>query len=125
MPKTNQRSIWIFGNVVSEIDKRLKELSGGAGGIDSHTAPDVALREGDKIEAGHNSKVVGTALERLEQIGILLRVCIDDPPIGEHNLGTISRIRDAGTGSTHLEVDDVIADKAIASGEEGISALGR
>lgn len=56
------------------------------------------------VDAGNETKVAGTALERLPKVGVLVLVGIDDAAVGEDD----------------LEVGDRVAGEAAAVGVEGV-----
>ena len=80
----------------------------GGGGVEDDAAPDLAAGEGEggQVDAGDNAEVVGAAFEDLPQIGVGLGVGGDGFAGGEDD----------------LEVFDVVADEAVAGGEEGVAA---
>ena len=89
-----------------EGDEVVVLLLAGGDVLADEAAPEFALGEELHVEAGDDAEVVGAALEGFEEVGVGLRVGIDE----------FARRED------DLEVDDIVADETVARREEGYAA---
>ena len=106
LPDQNGRSRRILLDVVRKVDKRRDLVLGRRWVVGHDAAPEVAALERVHVEAGDDTEVVRAALERLEQIGVLLAVGVDQLAGREHD----------------FKVLDIVADHAGMAGVERVSA---
>lgn len=74
-------AVGILVNAICKVREGLDGLVNGRLGEEGHAAPDIITLDGAHLEAGDNAKVVGSALERSEEVGIVVFVGSDDAPI--------------------------------------------
>lgn len=70
--------------------------------VRDHATPELALLVGFDVEARDDAKVVGAAFKRVEEVGMGSQVGVDDFAVGEDD----------------FVVKDIVADEAVAGGEE-------
>lgn len=85
-PDKDERAIWIFLNVVGEFDEGFELLRYCRVVVDSRTAPYVSLWKSYDIKPRNDGKVVLTAFQSREEIGVGHVVGLDDLPTTEHDL---------------------------------------
>ena len=77
-------------------------LLAGGDGVDDGATPEVALLESIDVEPGDDTEVIGAAFQGTEEVGVGILVGVDDGAIGEDD----------------FVVKDIVADEAVAGGEE-------
>ena len=86
LPEADQRRILILDNIVVEVDECRDLLGSGAVRIHHHTAPQITRFKREEVEAGDDTKIIRSAFQSLEQVGIGVFVGIDDASIAEDDL---------------------------------------